>query len=353
MNGVVCQPEKSATVAAGFVVPNSTSLSYVKGALFSVAYSSAYLQSWEVAPQGGEYSEIRHPVDFGWRAEMAFFTNPVAGHRFGLTGLMRSSLFSWQHGTLGMELDLGLAAYTKPYSRTKDKNNVFIGSSLNCLIHAGINYRTTLSEKLDAMLSAKLVHCSCGYLQKPNQGLNYLQCEMSFIPKQERQVNHRRSVVDTSAGAEWLVSYGQGLVMPRYTGASADYFYAYTARFGSQWRFSPARAAGANIDITYNCSHDALRKFNKDTYKLPFYVGLCANYEAYFNRLSLHLGLAAYLLRSKYGTTPIYERVGVFYNFTNADGNAQFVGVSLKSHYAHIDFIEWHYGVKIRMNKKA
>ena len=118
------------------------------------------------------------------------------------------------------------------------------------------------------------------------------------------------------------------------------------------YRFNPARAAGINIDLTYNYSHTAVIAHWKENYNLPFYIGLAATYEASYHRLTLHTALAAYLTRSEHGTTPFYERVGLFYNFGKEYHRMRhFVGVSLKSHMAHIDFIEWHYGIRFRVKK--
>ena len=132
------------------------------------------------------------------------------------------------------------------------------------------------------------------------------------------------------------------------------YHYAYTARVGWQYHFNPVRAVGANVDITYNTTHNGIQNLEHDEYPLPFYVGLCGNYETSYRRLTLHVGLAAYLLKSQQARTPYYERVGLFYDFCDVDRPVRhFVGVSLKAHSAHIDFIEWHYGIRLRMRKKG
>ena len=151
-----------------------------------------------------------------------------------------------------------------------------------------------------------------------------------------------------------MVSYASGIVRPRDSRIEDRFFYAYTARVGWQYHFNVKRAIGANVDITYNCTHDKLREMEPVDYNLPFHVGLCGNYETTWNHISLHVGVAYYLLRSWHQHGKYYERVGIFYNF-GADVSSrtrQFVGVSLKSHAAHVDFIEWHYGIKFRVGRR-
>ena len=228
------------------------------------------------------------------------------------------------------------------------------------------------------VVAAKFAHSSNGYLKKPNKGLNYLQLSVGYtlparlyqdsparvskfdtvllsgrgllLPVYQRQL----WPVDNHAfrGGDIMFSYAGGVVMPRYTGASSNYFYAHTARLGYYYRFNPARAAGINFDLTYNYSHTAVIRHWHEDYNLPFYIAVAAAYEATYHRLTLHTALAAYLCRSMHGTTPLYERVGLFYNFGDEYRRVRhFVGVSLKSHMAHIDFIEWHYGLKFRVKK--
>lgn len=380
------------SLLSGYTVPNSSEWSYIGGMSAGVDAAVSFRQHWGYEDTSGYFPYLRRPYNLGIRGNFTCFQHDIAGQRIGLSGFLQKPLLRFRHKMilkgdsvpvtvlepLCLEMDFGLAFYTNPYCRTPDPSNVFIGSYTNCLVQIGLSYSMRLRDMSQIVVSAKFAHSSNGYLKKPNKGLNYLQLSVGYALPDVRAGKDgpvRVSIFDTthvSAGEYWpvyqnqlwpvdnpafrggdiLLAYAPGVVMPRYTGASSNYFYAHTARLGYYYRFNPARAVGINLDLTYNYSHTAVIRHWHEDYNLPFYIAVAAAYEATYHRLTLHTALAAYLCRSVHGTTPLYERVGLFYNFGNEYRRVrQFVGVSLKSHMAHIDFIEWHYGIRFRVKK--
>ncbi len=375
---------------AGYTMPNSAEWSYIGGFSSGIDASVGWRQNWGYEDTNGFLPLLRIPYYMGVRGNFTYFHNDIAGQRFGLCGFLQEpvcyvkhfmtraddSSFGYVINPICLEMDFGLAAYTNPFCRTPNPQNVFIGSYVNCLIQIGLSYSHMLKNQSRIVFGAKFAHSSNGYLQKPNKGLNYLQLSLGYaLPLKHLEGNKFRisyfDTIDKSKnhlfmpvvywpdkpfdnpafrGSDIFFSYAPGIVMPRYTGTSRKYFYAHTARAGWMYRFNPARAVGVNIDLTYNYSHTAVISHWNEDYKLPFYIGLAAAYEATYHRLTLHTALAAYLTRSEHGTTPLYERVGLFYNLSKEYRRVRhFVGVSLKSHMAHVDFIEWHYGIKFRV----
>lgn len=385
---LAAQPQKTVSLLSGYTVPNSSEWDYIKDVSVGIDGALSWRQVWGFEDTNGYFPMLRYPYDMGVRANFTYFPNGIAGHRIGLSGFIQEPIMqikwwvlmdgdsvpSKVSNSLNLEMDCGLAYYTNPYSRTPNPDNVFIGSHLNCLVQIGLSYSHRLRDYSKIVFAAKFAHSSNGYLKKPNKGLNYLQLSVGYtLPRWEQNVTIRVSSFDTLdhsglahwplvnwqhywpygnpafRGGEWLLSYSPGIVMPRYTGASRKYFYAHTAQAGWLYRFNPARAVGATLDLTYNYSHTAVIRHWHEDYSLPFYIGIAGVYEATYHRLTLHTALAAYLARSEHGTTPLYERVGLYYNFGSEHRRLRhFVGVALKSHMAHIDFIEWHYGIKIK-----
>jgi hypothetical protein len=383
------QREYSFSLLGGYTVPNSDEWSYIGGFSSGIDAAIGWQQDWGYEDTNGFFPLLRPKYQLGIRGNFTYFPNDIAGHRFGFCGFLKEPVFHFKNrmllpcdtnivtvlNPLCLEMDFGLAAYTNPFCRTPNPQNVFIGSYVNCLIQIGLSYSHMLRNQSRIVLAAKFAHSSNGYLQKPNKGLNYLQLSLGFslppisingqkclvscfdtVDKKSTSFlpvsNWKDKPFDNPAfrGSDIFFSYAPGIVMPRYTGASKKYFYAHTARVGWIYRFNPARAVGVNIDLTYNYSHTAVISHWNEDYNLPFYIGLAAAYEATYHRLTLHTALAAYLTRSEHGTTPLYERVGLFYNLSKEYRRVRhFVGVSLKSHMAHVDFIEWHYGIKFRV----
>ena len=334
-----------------YTVPNSEEWSYISdvgGGLDIAMYQLCRINY--LSPYADTLSN--RMFTHGMRANFTYFPNDIAGQRIGVTGFICEPLLgNYTHG-LDLEMDCGLAFFTNPFVRTANPQNVFIGSYLNCLIQLGLSYHHSYASGYGITLAAKFSHSSNGYLLKPNKGLNYLQAELGLRwPSRHGYLRVHNLSVDSSDfnRSSIFASYAPGIVMPRWEGASQKYFYAHTARLGWMYNINPKRAVGLNLDITYNFSHTAIIQHYNNDYKLPFYVGLAAAYETNFYNYTLHVAMARYLLRSTHGTTPFYERVGIFYNIPNNGRRLRhFVGVSLKSHMAHIDFIEWHYGIKFK-----
>lgn len=374
-------------------MPNSSEWSYISDISAGASVDLAWRQDWGYRDSNAFFVLLRKPYNMGFRGSFTYFPNDIAGERFGVGGFLQEPLLRVRrHLTLkgdtlqsavmdclSLDMGFGLAFYTNPFCRTPNPDNVFIGSYTNCLVQVGLSYGLHLPDLSQISLALRFAHSSNGYLRKPNKGLNYIELSVGYTLSNLNRYPHtgaRESRFDTLdkratwympvynpdlwpsdkatfRGGDLLLSYAPGLVMPRYSGARRKYFYANTARVGYLYRFSPARAAGATLDFTYNFSHTAVIAHHKEEYPLPFYVGLAAAYEASYHRLTIHTALAAYLMRSQHSTTPLYERVGLFYNFGDETHRLRhFVGFSLKSHMAHIDFIEWHYGIRFRTRRQ-
>lgn len=378
------QPFTTISLLSGYTMPNSSEWNYIRDVSVGGDIAVSWYQDWGYCDSSGYYPLIRKPYWLGMRGNFTYFPNAIAGQRVGVSGFLRQPLLQPMHvfipkgdsvmsrikDNLCLEMDFGLALYTDPYCRTPNPDNVFIGSYVNCLIQIGLTYSRWLSDYSQLEFGAKFAHSSNGYLKKPNKGLNYIQLSLGYtLPNKFAKHAIRDSYFDTvdpglngywptryfdkwpdnSAfrGGEFMLSYAPGIVMPRYTGSKHKYFYAHTAQAGWLWRFNPARAVGATLDLTYNYSHTAVIAHWNEGYSLPFYIAASAVYEATWHRLTLHTALAAYITRSEHGTTPLYERVGLYYNLSKEYRQVRhYVGIALKSHMAHIDFIEWHYGIK-------
>jgi hypothetical protein len=368
------QPDWTLSTTGCMTIPNSAEWGYI--ADFGPGVDAAVQFPWMWSRQLDDSCTVmlRRPYNLGLRTNFTYFPNAIAGHRLSMSLFVQEALLEGRRGTLFFEFDYGLAYYTNPYSRSNDERNVFIGSYLNCMIQVGLNYRHLFDDQSALWVGGLFAHSSNGYLKKPNKGLNYMQLQVGYqLPRRQpgQRLTERMERIRTMDGTGYmyvseryaddafprhdlLMSYASGIVRPRTEKMRDRYHYAYTARVGWQYHFNPVRAVGANVDITYNTTHNGIQNLEHDEYPLPFYVGLCGNYETSYRRLTLHVGLAAYLLKSQQARTPYYERVGLFYDFCDVDRPVRhFVGVSLKAHSAHIDFIEWHYGIRLRMRKKG
>ena len=345
-----CQFSMTVAPQLSYTIPNSSEWSYISDISGGLTFSIHRPIRWY------DSVSLLRKFDMGLQFGASFSPDGIAGQRFCLAPFINQPIFEHGRHSLMLVMQFGLSAYTRPYRLTADTANVFIGSYINCHIETGAIYRFTLADSSALSFSTTLAHSSNGYLLRPNKGLNYLHFSIGYtLPPHHLNTltpSHLHTFTPSHQYLDLFASYAPGIVMPRFTGAAQKYYYAHTARLGTLYRFSPKRAVGFDVEMTYNYSHDELIAYHHDPYPLPFYGAIAGAYEATYHRLSLHLALAAYVLHGAVAYTPVYERVGLFYNIGNpANRLRHFVGLSLKSHMAHIDFIEWHYGIFFRVNR--
>lgn len=330
----------SVALTSGYTIPNLPKWQYIAG--FSNGFDVAL--SW-TADDSQRWHTFRDNPTFGLRANYAQIPNGIAGNKLGVAGFMQNPILTIHRHQLLWELDLGLSLFTNPYRRSLDPDNRFIGSYLNCLIHAGFAYRYA-TPRGAVSIAEKLVHSSNGYLYKPNFGLNFLQTELAYHFSSGKHYPLRGLGTDTLSSDYLYLSYSPGMAQPRWRTVGNHFYYCHTASIGYMWHTTPTLAWGCGLDLSYNYSQKAISDFHLDNYTLPFYLGNTLNLETYWGRLSVRAALGAYLLRSKLTAVislPFYERVGAYYHFPNG----LFTGISMRAYAAHIDFIEWNVGVKI------
>ena len=339
MGAVGAQPRYAVSLTQGYTMPNAPQWHYIGGHTSGVDASVM----WPVSDSVYRWN----PYFWGTRISYSRLHNNMVGDRFGWSAFMRNYLT----GNLFVDIDAGLSCYTKPYSLTHDKLNEFIGSYINCLISLGVGYELELLNKGRLSLAAQFVHSSNGYIKKPNQGLNFLQGAVtySFPYDDERWLMPKPAERD---GRAWngFISFAPGIVQSRHACATRDYFFTYSAVAGVMRRLRDDRfALGGTLDVMFNGSHKELFWRYYDPYqyhKLPFYMGFTADAEAFWNDLSIRFGVGWTFKRSTRVNIPFYERLGVYYHF--GEGRVRhFVGVAMKAYYAHVDYIEWTYGIRL------
>lgn len=324
--------DHSVWAGLGYCLPNTQEWSYVSSPTLDLTYERQLGLA-----QGAVY---------GLKADMLVATNAIAGIRFAFAGVMETPLL--QRRPLTFFLEAGLAFYTRPYKRTFDDDNVFIGSYFNCHAAVGVRYRMQLAENRMLAFDLRFQHSSNGYLKKPNQGLNYLQvgCGYSFPQSSARLARVDSTYREEMPERSFFVSYAPGLVLRRGGASNTHYFYTHTLQTGYLFSLHNGRYLGGNLDFMYNYAHDeeALEEGLKQP--LPLYIGACVAYEKNWYPICVRVGVGTYLLKSEVVGMSVFEHIGVFYRIGRPSQDLRpFVGVGFKAHYAHVDYIEWTFGV--------
>lgn len=276
---------------------------------------------------------------YGFRASFSYIPQGIAGHRFGMAGLVRGPLLS----RLDYHMGFGLSAFTKPWSITHDTLNDYIGSVLNCLIDIGLDYRIGQNVSL----SMAFTHSSNGLLYKPNKGLNFFHAGLSYRFGADEPSFARSESVRSAVPYRHEVGFtlSPGVAMSRKWWQDG-YFFCYDVSLNYLYHLNTISAVGATADFWYNYAHPAQFRWLGLECTVPVYFGMMPVYEGVWGPLSLRMGMGPILVYSQMVTIHWYERVGVYYN-----AGQHYFGVGINAHRAAIEFVEWSYGYRIPLGK--
>lgn len=296
--------------------------------------------SWPAKHSDGH----RKPWEWGMKANYAHMPGGPAGDRFGLGVFATTPLWESSYAKLSFQSGGGLGYLTRPFPKTLDPDNIYIGSALNCVIDVG-PVMEVKDKSGSLVLGAKFVHNSNGYLRKPNTGLNYVQFEMGW----RLNDRHRRDTASFSSGSDArtaaYVMVAGGVSVPRDKRAGNSTFLpGYNVQLGIRYAYQPCRSIAAGIDFTYNFAESFPYRQDGRQEPMPLLMGYAVTHETHWGPVSLRVGLGLYPWDDSIGDG-IYERVGVFYNTYGR--RHRFFGVAIKANYVHADFTEWTYGIDL------
>jgi hypothetical protein len=324
----------------GYMIPNNASYSDFSSLSFGVE-----AVWWNNSVDTSLRHTSRIPMPYGIKLSYAHLPNSVAGDRFGLVSMLREPLLGSKHWqwTLGA----GISAYTRPRSLVDDSSNIFIGSLINCLLDVGLTYRS--SDRF--FFSFHFLHSSNGMLYRPNMGVNFLQFDVgyTFVPLREKRIPFRNMIrrphyLRDTGLEEVSVAFSPGTVMPRDKDLGG-YFFCYDLSLYYQRYTSPHFAFGGGIDFWYNGVDRELLAREKNYYTFPLYVSAMGVMEFFRGPISFKLGVGPVIVASNQVTTLFYERAGAYYNW-----GSNYLGVGINAHGGRIEFIEWTFGHRFRLN---
>ena len=323
----------------GWSTPHDPSLSQY------ATWSNGMDVAWAVHMTGYSYWQLyrRYPT-FAVRGSFGWMPVNIAGHRFGVVGVIRAPLW----GRLDYNIAAGLSAYTKPRWLTHDSENIFISTLVCCLFDFGFVYNIT--DWL--MLSASFLHSSNGFLVNPNKGLDFLQAGLTVKlgdVASYKTEDPRKQIVATPFFDCHEVGFmaSVGFSRSRHSVQKGLYF-DYDLSLNYRYYLNPVISTGATVDLWYNGSHLQQMDWYHDTYPIPMYVSAMWTMEGHWGPVSIAGGIGAAILTSTRVDMPIYERLGAYYNWGN-----NVAGVAIHAQYMKAEFIEWSYGRRfpIRRNR--
>ena len=312
-----------------------------------------YQTTEEESPYAALYGFPNFGVGVGWEGLSSLQYNGISrlDDIFNLYGFTESSLLRGNRVSLDFDFDLGMGFNRSLYDPVNNPLNRNFGSYLLIYVSGGLSFNVSLTDRIQAGLSARFTHYSTGRLGYPNAGLNNpgvnlsLRYQNATVPKRRPSARvdldpPSRFFYEIYGGCgihkcavEWS-AFGTTPPWPIFSlGGSANY------------RYRPHLSTGLAVDAFVETREflDRLRESEQKLYgseaveaygtydRLSGGIGLIQH--LHYGDFSAFATVGAYLYRHKGihdQRGKLYQRVGLKYVLPGSTG--LFVAVDCKAH---------------------
>jgi hypothetical protein len=290
---------------------------------------------------------------------------PEIGLGYWYSGLGSSSYLGEAHGIfpyinfpytskrnfrLSFKLGLGIGYATDKFHYHDNYKNMAIGSPFN--VFGYFRFQNEHNLPLHLNYGIGLSHLSNGAVKAPNRGLNILTFHVGIkgalgkIP----HIDFKEDIIpEVQNERQWRLMAGMG-IKENYS-AIGEQKPAYTLGGTYTWRVDHKRWIGPGVDLFYDISHKSRLAREGDTIKYDIEVlrpAVNFQHRWQIDKLDIVLQLGGYLYTRDKADGIFYNRLALQYNVY---GN-WIANVSLKSHWAKADFIEWGFLYKLKTVKE-
>lgn len=289
-----------------------------------------------------------HCPEMGLAFFDAYLNNPAQlGTEYGFYPFVNFHLKrSFKEG-LYFRVGIGMAYFPTIFSASDNHKNDVIGSHLDGIINLRLNYHIYLSKTIRLETGLGLTHCSNGAFQTPNLGINLVTANVGLSyamgnGKKSAEIPFTDTVKTKRFENDFFAAVGGSEIEPpggkRYLDVTLSYI--------AFRRLSSKSKLGIGVDVFNNQANAERLKvdsvFLKNNLDITQF-GLKAAYELMLGNLSLPLEMGGYLYTRYNGNGYVYNRIGVRYYA----GKHFIANITLFTHFAKADFIEWGMGYKL------
>lgn len=278
----------------------------------------------------------------------AYLNNPAQlGIMYGAYPFINFHLKKSYNEGLNLRVGIGLGYMPVIFNAFDNHKNDVIGSHLNAMVNFRLNYHFYLSDDIRLETGLGLTHCSNGAFQTPNLGINLITANtgLSYCISGAKKCTER-PFIDTAKTKkienDFFAAIGGSEVEP----PGGERYLDITLSYIAFKRVSSKSKLGLGIDIMDNQANTERLKvdsvFLKNNLSITQF-GLKAAYELTLGNLSLPIEMGGYLYTKYTGNGYVYNRIGIRYYA----GKHFIANLTLLTHYAKADFIEWGIGYKL------
>jgi hypothetical protein len=241
---------------------------------------------------------------------------------------------------------LGLAYISKPFNRTENYKNIAIGSHINAMAQLLFELKWKATPRLSLAAGLSLTHLSNGAFKTPNLGLNMPTISAGVAYKINKIEPVLLKTELPKLSRKWEIDINVWGGASELYGAGGDRYPAFGIMTTFNKPVSMKRKLSAGFDIYYDKALCELLRREGITAKLPFEsmrAGITFGHILTFSRLSFIIQVGAYVYQKEKSDGWVYDRMMLQYLINRH----LFVNLTLKTHFAKADLIEWGLGYRI------
>lgn len=314
-------------------------------------HPEGFILSWNKRTFGEKDWEQRYNYpDYGLTFSFQDFKNPVLGYNYGLYAHYNFYFFK---RNLMFRIGQGLAFATNPYDKNSNPKNVAFGSDILSATMVKLNYKKDrLIGNFGLMSGLSLLHYSNANVKAPNTSVNSITFNIGInysFTKEDPEYIETLTKEKFTEPIKFNLAFRTGLNESDVVGSGQYPFYVFSGYADKRLSHVSALQFGADIffsnflkELIYyeSVAFPELNVSGDEDYKR---VGLFVGHELFINRMSVvtQLGYYVYYPYDFEGRT--YIRAGLKYYISNT----WFVGITLKSHGAKAEAVEFGIGVRL------
>lgn len=266
----------------------------------------------------------------------------LLGHYFGVYGFVNFPLITKRPFQISFKLGSGAGYATKVYDSEDNKLSIALSTHINAMVVLGLDSRFTFGDHT-LSLTLDMTHFSNGATKVPNLGLNLPYLSMGYGHK--IQESNYCADCPVASVAKPTIQYGVlgfGSVKEMFPVGGKKYGIFGLNFFGRKF-FKERGGVELSLDVVSNQEIMDFQPGVSKTQAEILQMGIYAGYLVPFDKLHIVVGMGAYVKNKFNPYGPIYHRLGFRYMFKNG-WNAN---ISLKTHWARADYIEYGIGYSL------
>ncbi len=268
----------------------------------------------------------------------------IYGHAYSLYAFFEAPIWNFRNQfELNYRMSTGLSYISKTFDIQDNIYNIAIGSHLNLHFNLYLNALINITENYQLISGLSLTHFSNGKIRSPNKGLNVINGSLGirYFFRQPEPFHEDFILPEIKDKNHFSLIWSHGL--KDYNRFRDAVYYISSFNMSYERQYTQFGKAGLGLDVFYN---SALRNFREQpinkgiTNSALYRVGMHLSHDIIVGDFSLTMQLGHYIYNKAFFITDLYNRIGLKYY----SENGMILNLTLKSHNANAEFIEFGIG---------